>query len=101
MAFSKSARQRHATQRRNRRRFSGGDLSEGEQKAMRSRRLTWVHANDAGEGFLGVLQTAIAVVENANAVPQLRLLQQGQESAEERVGGGGAGKLGKGGKKLD
>lgn len=32
------------------------------------------HAHDLGECFLGMLQRAIAIVQNADAIPQLRFL---------------------------
>lgn len=32
------------------------------------------HAHDLGKGFFGMVQRSVAIVEDANAVPQLRLL---------------------------
>lgn len=34
----------------------------------------WLHPHDLGECFLGVLKRAISIVQDANAVPQLGLL---------------------------
>ncbi len=37
------------------------------------------HAHDLGEGFFGVLKRAIAVVQDADAIPKLWLLEKDQE----------------------
>jgi hypothetical protein len=34
----------------------------------------WLHAHDLGESLFRMFQRAVAIVENTNAVPQLRLL---------------------------
>lgn len=34
----------------------------------------WLHLHDLRKGFLGVIQRAIPVVQNTNAIPQFRLL---------------------------
>lgn len=34
----------------------------------------WFHAHDLGKGLFGVLEGAVTIVENANAVPQFWLL---------------------------
>jgi len=36
----------------------------------------WLHAHDLREGLFGVLQGAIAVVQNANAIPEFGFLQR-------------------------
>ena len=40
----------------------------------RGRRLTWICIDDTCESFFCMFQAAIAIVKNANAVPQLRLV---------------------------
>ena len=34
----------------------------------------WVHAHDLGEGFLGVFERAIAIVEDTDTIPELGFL---------------------------
>lgn len=36
---------------------------------------SWFHAHDLGEGFFGVLETAVTVIENTYAVPELWFLR--------------------------
>ena len=34
----------------------------------------WIHAHDLGEGFLGVFERAIAIVEDTDTIPELGFL---------------------------
>ena len=58
-------------------------LSKREAGRGKSRR-TLVHAEDRGEGFLGMVERAVAVVENADAVPELRVLLRGESAVQWR-----------------
>ena len=48
------------------------NMSAGAKRVSRSR--TFVHSEDGGKSLLGVIQGAIAVVEDADAVPELGIL---------------------------
>lgn len=43
------------------------------------------HTHDLGERLLRMIKRAIAIVQNTNAVPQLRLLSTGQHRARQEV----------------
>lgn len=37
-------------------------------------RLTRIHLEHTGEGFFGMLERAVSIVQDTNAIPQFRLL---------------------------
>ena len=41
---------------------------------MRNEVRTFVHSEDGGEGFLGMIQGAVSVVKDADAIPQFWVL---------------------------